>query len=173
MPQGGGLLIEGPLGFEFPNPCTPEARPSPLALSAFPRFPASPCFPLCPPFANPFAPRFATFCPPRFAPFALSEVAPSARGSTYQVEPMASKVLRCGGCRGLSYQAAEQHTASRPSLPTDVACSFQQTTGPAGRSIIRPLGSVDLVANVGYGCKLLRITAGTSGIMRSPKLAAA
>ena len=25
IPAGGGLFIEGPLGFEFPNPCTPEA----------------------------------------------------------------------------------------------------------------------------------------------------
>ncbi|CAE7458820.1 unnamed protein product [Symbiodinium necroappetens] len=76
IPAGGGLFIEGPLGFEFPNPCTPE-------------------------------------------------VAPAARGATYQVEPMAGRVL---------------------SLPMEVACSFQQTTGPTGRSIIR-------------------LTAGASGIM--------
>ena len=25
VPSGGGIVIEGPLGFEFPNPCTPEA----------------------------------------------------------------------------------------------------------------------------------------------------
>jgi len=76
IPAGGGLLIEGPVGFEFPNPCTPE-------------------------------------------------VAPAARGATYQVEPMAGNVL---------------------SLPMEVACSYQQTTGPTGRSIIR-------------------LTAGASGIM--------
>ncbi|CAK9021272.1 Pentatricopeptide repeat-containing protein [Durusdinium trenchii] len=43
--QGGGIIIEGPLGFEFPNPCQPQA-------------------------------------------------ASMARGSTYQVEPMVSKVMR-------------------------------------------------------------------------------
>ena len=25
VPSGGGLVIQGPLGFEFPNPCQPEA----------------------------------------------------------------------------------------------------------------------------------------------------
>ena len=25
VPSGGGIVIEGPLGFEFPNPCMPEA----------------------------------------------------------------------------------------------------------------------------------------------------
>lgn len=25
VPSGGGIVIQGPLGFEFPNPCQPEA----------------------------------------------------------------------------------------------------------------------------------------------------
>ena len=25
VPNGGGLVIQGPLGFEFPNPCQPQA----------------------------------------------------------------------------------------------------------------------------------------------------
>ncbi|CAJ1422091.1 unnamed protein product [Effrenium voratum] len=45
VPMGGGMVIQGPLGFEFPDACQPEA-------------------------------------------------APMARGSTYQVQPMVSKVMR-------------------------------------------------------------------------------
>lgn len=67
VPSGGGLVIQGPLGFEFPNPCQPEA-------------------------------------------------AAMARGSTYQVEPIAGKVM---------------------SLPSDVQCSFEMGVEPAGRSTIR------------------------------------
>ncbi|CAJ1346480.1 unnamed protein product, partial [Effrenium voratum] len=67
VPMGGGMVIQGPLGFEFPDACQPEA-------------------------------------------------APMARGSTYQVQPMVSKVM---------------------SLPDDVVCSFQMGAAPMGRATIR------------------------------------
>ena len=133
IPAGGGLLIEGPVGFEFPNPCTPEAegfglRRRDSKLMARGR-----------------------------------EVAPAARGATYQVEPMAGNVLRWA----LPFHSGKRTLHIACSLPMEVACSYQQTTGPTGRSIIRPTLSF-LGLWLWLCCN--RLTAGASGIMPSPEL---